>query len=289
MKKRLSKEEGIKFVLLLTATFSIFIIFLVFIFLFKEAFLAFQKLGWDILGTEFSGERYGLGSAILGSLLVTAGALTIAYPVGIGGGIFLSEIAPLWLRRALKPVIEVLAGIPSVIYGLIGALILAPYIYTTFNLVSGICLFSGGIIIGIMTLPIIISISDDSLKAVPHDIKNASLALGATPWTTIKKITFPAASSGIFAAATLGVGKAIGETMAVLMVVSATTRSADPWFDVFQSNPTLTSLVAGHIGEADFVKQSVLFAAGVFLFIIVGSLSVATDLLQRRIQKKFGK
>ncbi|MEA3224009.1 MAG: phosphate ABC transporter permease subunit PstC, partial [Thermodesulfobacteriota bacterium] len=284
MKTRLSKEIIIKYILLATASFSIFIIFLIFAFLFKEGFTAFRQVGWSIFSTNFT-KKFGLGGAIVGSLLVTTGALLIAYPLGIGGGIFLSEVAPLWLRRLLKPIIEVLAGIPSVIYGFIGAILLVPFLRDTFDMVSGFSLLAGGIIIGVMTLPIIISISDDSLKAVPRDIKEASLALGATPWVTTKKITFPAASSGIFAAATLGIGKALGETMAVLMVISAITTAPDPWFDVFQSGPTLTSTIAGHMGEAYGLKINVLFAAGVFLFIIVAALSIVSEIMQYRIEK----
>jgi len=154
-------------------------------------------------------------------------------------------------------------------------------------MISGFSLLAGGFIIGAMTLPIIISIADDSLKAVPRDLREASLAVGATKWQTTKKVTFPAASSGIFAAATLGIGKALGETMAVLMVVSAITTPAAPWYDIFQSNPTLTSLIAGHMGEAYGLKVNVLFAAGVFLFIIVAFLCVLSEIMQHRIEKKF--
>jgi phosphate ABC transporter permease protein PstC len=280
------KEILIKYLLLIIASFSIFIIFFIFAFLFYKSIPAFEQLGTQIFSTDFSNDM-GLGGAIHGSLLVTAGALLIAYPIGIGGGIFLSEFSPHWVRRALKPVIEVLAGIPSVIYGFIGAVLLVPFLANTFDMVSGFSLLAGGIIIGVMTLPIIISISDDSLKAVPLYIKEASLGLGASKWQTTKKVTFPAASSGIFAAATLGVGKALGETMAVLMVVSAITRAPDNWFDIFKSGPTLTSLIAGHMGEAYGVKINVLFAAGVFLFIIVAILSILSEYMQYRIEKKF--
>lgn len=286
MKKKLSKEHIIQGIFLLIASFSIFIIFFIFFFLFKEAIPAFSKAGGDIFSTNFSNEL-GLGGAIRGSLIVTGGALLIAYPLGIGGGIFLSEVASLWIRRILKPIIEVLAGIPSVIYGFIGAIILVPFLTDSFRMISGFSLLAGGIIIGVMTLPIIISISDDSLKSVPREIKEASLALGATPWQTTKKVTFPAASSGIFAGTTLGIGKALGETMAVLMVVSAITRSPDPWFDIFESGPVLTSLIAGHWGEAYGLKVNVLFAAGVFLFIIVGIMSIISEFMQYRIEKKF--
>lgn len=290
MKPKLSKENVIKYILLAAASFSVFIIFLIFIYLFQRSIPAFEELGWSILSREYSpaSGRYGLGGAIAGSLLVTAGALIISYPLGIGGGIFLSEIAPVWVRRMLKPIIEVLAGIPSVIYGFLGAVLLVPFAYNAFDMLQGQSYFAGGIILGVMTLPIIISISDDSLKAVPRDIKDASLALGATRWITTKKITFPAASSGIFAAATLGVGKAIGETMAVLMIISATTNAPLPWFDFFQAGPTLTALIAGHMGEAaPGIARSTLFAAGVFLFLIVGTLGIITDVMQQRVIKKF--
>jgi len=286
MKKADIKEAGVKYALLAIASVSLFVIFFIFFFLFKESLPAFLKLGPQIFSTNFN-TKYGLGGAITGSLLVTAGALVIAYPFGIGGGIFISELAPLWLRRTLKPIIEVLAGVPSVVYGLIGALLLVPFLRDSFDMISGFSLLAGGFIIGAMTLPIIISIADDSLKAVPRDLREASLAVGATKWQTTKKVTFPAASSGIFAAATLGIGKALGETMAVLMVVSAITTPAAPWYDIFQSNPTLTSLIAGHMGEAYGLKVNVLFAAGVFLFIIVAFLCVLSEIMQHRIEKKF--
>jgi len=286
MPSRKTKEKVIEYIFLVIASFSILIIFFIFMFLFKESLPAFRQIGWQIFSADFHG-KFGLGAAIIGSLLATTGALIIAFPIGIGSAIFLSEVSPSWLRRLLKPIIEVLAGIPSVIYGFIGAILLVPYLANSFNMSSGYSLLAGGMIIGVMTLPIVVSISDDSLKAVPHDVKEASLALGATPWQTIKKVTFPAASSGIFAAATLGVGKAIGETMAVLMVVSAITTAPDPLFDVFQSGPVLTALIAGHMGEAYGLKVNVLFAAGVFLFIIVGALSVISDIMQHRVEKKF--
>ena len=283
---RKTKELIVEYILMVIASFSILIIFFIFIFLFKESLPAFQQVGGQIFSTDFHG-KFGLGAAIIGSLLVTVGASIIAFPIGIGSAIFLSEVAPGWLRRLLKPIIEVLAGIPSVVYGFIGAILLVPYLTNSFNMISGYSLLAGGMIIGVMTLPVVISISDDSLKAVPHDIKNASLALGATPWQTTKKVTLPAASSGIFAAATLGIGKALGETMAVLMVVSAITTAPNPLFDVFQSGPVLTALIAGHMGEAYGLKVNVLFTAGVFLFIIVGALSVISDIMQHRVEKKF--
>jgi phosphate transport system permease protein len=280
------KEKLIQYFFLAVASVSIFIIFAIFIFLFTESIPAFQEVGLNIFSTNFN-QDYGLGMAIIGSLLVTAGALLIAYPLGIGGGIFLSEVSPLWIRRLLKPIIEVLAGIPSVIYGFIGAVLLVPFLAESLNMVSGFSLIAGGIIIGVMTLPIIISITDDSLKAVPRTLKEGSLALGATRWETTKKITFPAASSGIFAAATLGIGKALGETMAVLMVVSAITQAPEPWYNIFRAAPTLTALIAGHMGEAYGLKINVLFAAGVFLFIIVAFLSVLSEYMQHRVEKKF--
>ncbi|MHC1624713.1 MAG: phosphate ABC transporter permease subunit PstC [Methermicoccaceae archaeon] len=280
------KEKIIETVLLVLASISISIILFIFVFLFKQALPAFQELGLGILSVDFL-HGFGLGGAIVGSLLVTAGALSIAFPIGIGSALFLSEIAPTWLRRTLKPLIEVLAGIPSVIYGFIGAMVLVPFLSGTFGMVSGYSLFAGGIIIGVMTLPIVVSVSDDSLKAVPNDIKEGSIALGATPWQTIKHVTLPAASSGVLAATTLGVGKAIGETMAVLMVVSAITTAPDPLFNIFQAGPVLTALIAGHMGEAAGLKVNVLFAAGTFLFVMVACLSIFSDIMRHRVEKRF--
>lgn len=280
------KEYIVKYSLMVVAFISIFVIFFIFYFLFNEAYPAFDAIGFDIFSSDYENKK-GLGGAIRGSLLVTGGALLIAYPLGLGGGIFLSEVAPGFIRRILKPIIELLAGIPSVIYGFIAAVVMAPMLAENFGMLSGVSYLAGGIIIGVMTLPIIISITDDSLKAVPRSLKEASWALGATRWETTKKVTFPSASSGVFAAATLGIGKAIGETMAVFMVVSAFVVPPEPWYDIFSTGPVLTSLITGHMGEAYGLEVNVLFAAGVFLFIIAAVLAILGEYMQYRIEKKF--
>ncbi len=271
------------------AASAVIIIFSIFLFLFAKSFPAFTQYGLDIFSTDWSvaHDEFGLGAAIWGTVMVTVIAILIAVPLGIGSAIFLAELAPRRLREMLKPVIELLASIPSVVYGFIGVVLLVPYLAKLFNMAQGYSLLAGGMILGIMCVPIVITISDDAIKSVPRDIKDASLALGATHWQTIRRITVPSAISGIFSSAVLAVAKAMGETMAVLMVVGNIMRVPDPFFDVSETSATLTSLIAGQMGEASGIQVNVLFAAGVILFLIVGMLSIVSDLLQHRIEKKF--
>ncbi|MBS3778645.1 MAG: phosphate ABC transporter permease subunit PstC, partial [Candidatus Thermoplasmatota archaeon] len=232
-------------------------------------------------------EVYKIGAALFGTAIVTIGAMIIAIPLGLLVGIFLSEIAPFHIRTILKPIIELLAGIPSIVYGFLGATLLVQYLQPSFDLLKGISLFAGSLVLGIMALPIIISISDDALKAVPRELKEASLALGATKWETIKKITFPTAISGVSAAIIMGMGRAVGETMAVSLVVGNIMQIPVPPFDIFESGSTLTSIIALEMGEATGIQTYSLFACGVILFIIVGTMSVTSNILKERVEKKY--
>jgi len=287
--KRTIKEDLIKLFFFILAAVSIFIVFFVIYFLFSESLPAFQEYGFSIFEAEWSVPRevYKIGAALFGTAIVTIGAMIIAIPLGLVVAIFLSEIAPFHVRTVLKPVIELLAGIPSIVYGFLGATILVQYLQPTFDLLKGISLFAGSLILGIMALPIIISISDDALKAVPRDLKEASLALGATKWETIKKITFPTAISGVSAAIIMGMGRAIGETMAVSLVVGNIMQIPVPPFDIFESGSTLTSIIALEMGEATGIQTYSLFACGVILFIIVGTMSVVSNILKERVEKKY--
>jgi phosphate transport system permease protein len=287
--KRTMKEEVIKLFFFILAAVSIFIVFFVIYFLFSKSLPAFQEYGFSIFGTEWSVPRdvYKVGAALFGTAIVTIGAMIIAIPLGLLVAIFLSEIAPYRIRALLKPVIELLAGIPSIVYGFLGATLLVQYLQPTFNLLKGISLFAGALVLGIMALPIIISISDDALKAVPRDLKEASLALGATKWETIKQITFPTAISGISAAVIMGMGRAVGETMAVSLVVGNIMQIPVPPFDIFESGATLTSIIALEMGEATGIQTYSLFACGVILFIIVGTMSVTSNILKERVEKKY--
>lgn len=286
---RNTREILIKNMFLGVAALSILIILFIFIFLFKEAFPAFREMGLSLFTSDWSASqgKFGINAAVFGSVAVAGIAMLIAVPLGIGGAVFLSEISPPRLRVFLKPVIELLAGIPSIVYGFIGVAVFVPYLAKTFDMLSGYSLLTGGIILGIMALPTIVSISDDALKAVPREIKEASLALGASKWETIKLVTFPSAISGVTAGCIMGIGRAIGETMAVMLVVGSVMRIPSPSFDVFETGSTITALIAGQMGEAWGMHTSVLFATAVILFLIVALLSVASDLLQARVEKKF--
>ncbi len=289
MLSRKIKEKIIKYIFFILAAVSIFIVFFILYFLFSESLPAFQEYGFSIFENEWSVPRdvYKIGAALFGTAVVTIGAMIIAIPLGLAAAIFLSEIAPYHVRAILKPVIELLAGIPSIVYGFLGATLLVAYLQPTFDLLKGISLFAGSLILAIMALPIIISISDDALKAVPRELKEASLAVGATKWETIKKVTFPTAISGISAAVIMGMGRAIGETMAVSLVVGNIMNIPTPPFDIFESGATLTSIIALEMGEATGMQTYSLFACGVILFVIVGAMSVFSNILKERVEKKF--
>jgi phosphate transport system permease protein len=287
--KRNQEEKIIKYIFFASAAVSIFIVFFIIYFLFMKAVPAFQEYGFSIFEANWSVPRhvYKIGAALFGTAIVTIGAMIIAIPIGLLVAIFLAEIAPHHVRTALKPVIELLAGIPSIVYGFLGATILVQFLKPTFGLIKGISLLTGSLVLGIMALPIIISISDDAIKAVPRNLKEASLALGATKWETIKKVTFPTAISGISAAIVMGLGRAVGETMAVSLVVGNIMQIPIPPFDIFESGATLTSIIALEMGEATGIQTYSLFACGVILFIIVGTMSVVSNILKERIEKKY--
>jgi len=287
---RTLKEEIIKHIFLVIAAFSIFIILFIFFFLFSEAYPAFTSIGFDIFNTEWSvsKEHYGIGAAIFGTLIVTIGAMLIAIPLGIASAIFLAELAPYKLRVFLKPIIELLAGIPSIVYGFIGIVLLIKFLRISFDSLSGYSYLAGSLILGVMALPIIISMSDDALKAVPRGFKEASLAVGATKWQTIRKVTIPSAISGISAAVIMGIGRAVGETMAVSLVLPNIMKIPIPPFDIFESTgTTLTALIVNQMGESSGIQTHVLFSAAVILFLIVAIMSIASNILRERIEKKF--
>jgi len=282
------KEKIIKSIFFILAAVSILIILFIFYFLFNEAAPAFNEYGFGIFSDTWNESQhiYNIGAAIFGTAIVTIGAMCIAIPLGLAGAIFLSELAPYHVRALLKPVIELLAGVPSIVYGFLGAVLLVRYLSSTFDM-FGYSYLAGSLVLGIMALPIIISISDDAMKAVPRSLKEASLAVGATKWQTIKKVTFPTAISGISAGVIMGMGRAVGETMAVSLVVGNLMRIPAPPFNIFSPGATLTSLIALEMGEASGMQAYSLFAAGVILFVIVAIMSIISNILKERIEKKF--
>lgn len=209
----------------------------------------------------------GVLPLLLGTLLVSFFAIIFALPLGLAAAIYLAEIADERVRKILKPIIELLAGIPSVVYGFFGLVVIVPLVQSTFNLPVGETALAGSIVLAIMALPTIITVSEDALRTTPRAMKEASLALGASQWQTIRKVVVPYAASGITAAAILGIGRAIGETMAALMV---TGNSAIMPHSLLQPVRTIPATIAAELGEAPFggLHFKALFALGCLLFII---------------------
>ena len=220
--------------------------------------------------------QFGLLPLILGTLWVSIGAILLALPFGLAVGIYLAEIASLKLRNILKPLIELLAGIPSVVYGFFGLVVIVPFLQQVFNLPVGETGLAGSVVLGIMALPTIITIAEDAIRTVPRATKEASLALGATHWQTIYRVIIPYAKSGITSAAVLGIGRAIGETMAVLMVTG--NASVIP-HTLLEPMRTIPATIAAELGEvsAGSGHYQALFALGVILFVITMVLSITVE------------
>ncbi len=230
--------------------------------------------------------EFGILPLIYGSLVVTLGALILATPLGIMCALYIAEVAPKWLKETLKPIIELLAGVPSVIYGLFGALFIAPIIQRLFNLPTGFTALSAAIVLGIMILPTITSIVEDALTAIPKEYREAALALGATKWETMTKIVLPAASSGITTGIILGLGRAIGETMAVLMVAGG---SANIAFSLLKPVRTMTATVAAEMAETVVGSEHyyALFGIAIVLFFMTMIFNIIAEHISHRFHKKF--
>ncbi len=286
---RSSKDKIVQAIFFGIATFSVLIISFIFIFLFIRAYPAIEEFGMGLLSSDWNVSRneFGLFPALYGSIFIAIGALLVSVPLGLGVAIYLSEIASNKIRMILKPIIELLAGIPSIVYGFIGAILLGRFLYDTFAMRGVNSFLAAMLILGIMALPIIISLSDDAMKSVPKDMKDASLALGATKWQTIRKVTIPGAISGISSAVIMGMGRAIGETMAVMLIIGSVMKMPVPFFNIFDTGNTLTALIAVHMGESHGIIISVLFTAGIMLFTIVAIMSIISDILQTRTKEKF--
>jgi phosphate transport system permease protein len=287
MKTEQTKDKSIRILLLSNGLISVVIVVLIFLFLFKEAFPLitsgeFYKLfnnTWSPV--SYQNESFGLLPLIAGSFLVTILASLIAIPFGITGAVYISEVASLKEREFLKPFIEILAGIPSVVLGFFGLKVLVPIVKTVFGLNSGTIALTGAILLAFMAIPTIITISEDALKAVPKAYKEASLALGASKFTTIWKVTVPAGLSGIIASVMLGMGRVIGETMAVIMVTgNAPLTTLNP----FDSVRTMTATIAAEMGEVTFGSghYQALFWVGILLLITTFILNLISLKLYRR-------
>ena len=257
---------------------TILIVALIFLFLLKEGIPTFLDIP---LRQLFSSRWYpieglfGILPLLVGSLLVTIGAVIIAVPLGLIVAIYLGEFAPTWLREILKPLIEILAGIPSIVLGFLGWVILAPLIQNM-GALTGLTAFTGSLILAYMALPTIISISEDALYAVPNEYRDGALAIGATEWQTIWRVVLPAARSGLAIAVMLGIGRAIGETMAVLMVTGNAANIPELGAGMFfQPVRTMTATIAAEMGEVaqGSLHYNTLFGIGIILFIITFAIN----------------
>ncbi len=252
---------------------AIFLVALIFLFLLKEGAPAFWETS---LGNLFGRRWYpnellfGTLPLILGSLLVTVGAVVISVPLGLATAVFIRELAPNWLREILKPLIEVLAGIPSVVLGFLGMVAVAPMVREGLNVPTGLTAFTGSLMLAYMALPTIISVAEDAIDAVPKSYRDGALALGATHWQTIWRVVLPASRSGVIIAVMLGIGRAIGETMAVMMVTGNAARIPREWYALFLPVRTMTATIAAEMGEVaqGSTHYHVLFAVGILLFAV---------------------
>ena len=230
---------------------------------------------------------FGILPLLLGSLWVTFGALIIAVPLGVGSAIYISEVAHPEIKKIIKPVIELLAGIPSVVYGFLGMVIVAPLVQEFFGLPVGLNAFTASILLGLMAIPTITSISEDAISSVPGSFKEASFALGANKWETTAKVTVPAAAGGISTAIILGMGRAIGETMTVLMVAGGAAVIPRSFF---QPVRTMTATIAAEMGETVVGSSHyhALFAIAIVLFVMTLTFNIIADLLVQRFRRRLG-
>ncbi len=276
------REFVIEKLILICGLASIFFVALIFLFLLREGLAVFQTVppfkflfgkSWYPISEP---AQLGILPLILGSLLVTLGAAIISIPIGVASAVYISEVAPLKMKEILKSSIELLAAIPSVVLGFIGMVTLVPWIKNTFHLPTGLTALSGSIMLAFMAMPTIVSIAEDALYAVPKSYKEGALALGATHWQAIYRVMLPAASSGILAAVMLGIGRVIGETMAVMMI---TGNSAILPHSILQPVRTLTATIAAEMGEAVVGSEHyfALFAIGIVLFVISFAINVTAD------------
>jgi len=251
----------------------------------------FHTPPWEFLfGTKWypvsEPPTFGTAPFFVATLWVTLVATVVAVPIGVACAAYLAEVAPAAVRETLKPIIELLAGIPSVVMGFIGLLLLSPLVQSMFNLNTGLCGLAAGIMLSLMSLPIIVSVSEDALRAIPDDFRQAAYALGATKWEVVRHVSIPAALSGIAAAIMLGMGRAIGETMTVLMIAGG--ALAVPVSPTQPMMP-MTAAIASGIGNAvrGGLQYQALFAIGLMLFLITLAVNLIADRVLERQKRKF--
>jgi phosphate ABC transporter permease protein PstC len=270
---------------------AIFFVGMIFLFLLTEGLPTLGEVPLSVLlSTRWYPIEglYGILPLVGGSIIVTLGAALIAIPLGIGTAIYIAEIGPRGAREILKPLVELLEGFPSVVLGFLGIVILASFLRVTFNLPTGLTALAGSILIAAIALPTIVSVTEDALDAVPRSYRDAALALGATEWQTIWRVTLPAAKNGVVTAIMLGIARSIGETMAVLMVSGNAPVMPTHIQALFSPVRTMTATIAAEMGEvaARSVHYHVLFFVGIVLFLISLAVNLIASLVITRERKR---
>lgn len=292
MKSKYNWTEIIISSLIKAAGYSaIFFVAIIFVFLLTEGM---PTLGEVPISVLFSTQWYpiegfyGILPLIGGSIIVTLGAAIIAIPFGLGTAIYIAEIGPRWAREILKPLVELLEGFPSVVLGFLGIVMLASFLRVTFNLPTGLTALAGSILIAAIAIPTIVSVTEDALDSVPRSYREAALALGATEWQTIWKVTLPAAKNGVVTAIMLGIARSIGETMAVLMVSGNAPIMPSGIQALFAPVRTMTATIAAEMGEvaSGSVHYHVLFFVGIVLFLISLTVNLIASLVVTRERKR---
>ena len=284
------KEIIIKNMFAVLAFLSVLLLGLIVVFLFREGVPLFQHVSVSkfIFGQAwyptYDPPEYGIWPLIIGSLVVTFFACLIAVPLGVLSAVYISEIAPMSIKEALKAIIELLAGLPSVVLGFFGMVIVAPWLQETFDLPTGLNIVNASVMLAIMAIPTISSISEDALYAVPREFKEASYALGATKYETIIKVIIPSALSGISTAVILGMARVMGETMVVLMVAGGAAAIPESIFDPVRPMP---ASIAAEMGEAPFGSghYQALFATGIVLFLFTLVFNLIADYISNKFKE----
>ncbi len=286
-------KDQLAFALFSVAGLSAVLLLLgIFLMLLFNGIQAFDSISWREFfgGAQWSpgayeAPKYGILSMLVSTLFVTSLAMLFAIPIGIGAAAYLAVFAPPWVERILKPAMEMLAAIPSVTIGFLGIVLLAPLLSKLFGISNGLNALNGAIILAVMALPTIISIAEDALLNVPDAYKEGALALGANKWETLIKVSLPASSSGIIAAVMLGMGRVIGETMAVLMATGNAIAMPNSIFDSVQP---LTATIAIEMGEVPYYTPHYysLFALGTVLFLLTLGINLLAELIMKRLQHR---
>lgn len=290
----LTREFYINTLIKISGYSAIFFVGIIFYFLLSQGLPSLSQVD---LGTIF-GTRwypiegfYGILPLLTGSIVVTVGATLIAVPFGIGTAVFIAEVAPRWAREILKPIVEILAGLPSVLLGFIGIVALSPLLRITFDLPTGLSALAGSVLLAAIAIPTIVSVAEDALDAVPNGYRDGALAMGATEWQTIWTVILPAAKSGVLTASMLGVARSIGETMTVMMVTGNAPVLADSLKVFLSPVRTMTATIAAEMGEVanGSTHYHVLFLIGIVLFVLSLLINVTVSLVITRQTKRSEK